>query len=365
MNINAATSFLKNSLSTGKDFTGVDKTRKEADRVDTELGRIHSDTVTVGTELGNLDEASTLKPPSFKQVTNKQLVMATTGGGAVLGGAFGLFRAVAAGPGTVNFNEVTHDIVEPKLNGAGFNIETHTTGPSPQNPSGWDVDITRRPLISEKVGEYTTREPVSSNTTSIALSGALGLAIGAGTGAIVGLAATQLRKVVGQGYDGTEERSTEGDKKVLITLGAAGAVVGGVAGAISSVAQSTTVNYDTQSYTTENKVIGKVPTGGGFWVPNNGEAKLPANAEAVVKMMDGNLDRQARDGYRSLDNLRPEEIKADVPKRTIFGKVDVDTEHKETSVGPGLLASIAGGAVIGGVTGVAGGVLVNVLRKTL
>ena len=171
MNISQATSFLKKSLTTGKDFGGVEIGRTEAQRVDSELERISADTVDVKKELSELDKNSALQPPSFKNVSNGQLIAATTSGGAVLGGAFGALRAVAAGPGTVSFNEVNHDIMQPKLNGTGFDIKTYTVGGTPSSPEGWDVDISRRPLTSEKVGQYTTREPISSNTTSIALSG--------------------------------------------------------------------------------------------------------------------------------------------------------------------------------------------------
>ena len=366
MNISQATSFLKQSLTTGRDFGGVDKGRAEAQRVDTELERISADTVDVKKGLSELDKNSALQPPSFKNVSNGQLIAATTSGGAVLGGAFGALRAVAAGPGTVSFNEVRHDIISPKLNGTGFDINVVSVNERDTSRFiGWDVDINRRPLVNEKVGEYTTREPVSSNTTSIALSGAIGLAVGAGIGAGVGLAAIGLRKALKQEYNGAPARETEGDTKVLITGGVAGAVVGAAAGAISALTQSTTVKYETQSVAYENKVIGKVPSGGGIFVPDNGKATVPANAEAVQKMMNGNLDKLARDGYRGLNNLSPEEVRADVPKRTIFGNIDIDTEKKEVKVGPSMLGSVVGGAAIGAVTGVAGGVLVNVLRKTL
>jgi hypothetical protein len=371
MNISQATSFLKNSLSTGKDFGGgVDKTRAEAQRVDQELERIHTDTVDVKKELSELEKDSNLKPPSFKDVSNKQLIMATTSGGAVLGGAIGALGAITSGPATVSFNEVRHDVMQPKLNGTGFDVKTFTAGGTPQNPGGWDVDITRRPLTSEKVGEYTTREPVGSQTTSILLNGALGIGIGAAAGAGVGLLGIGLRKVLKQEYSGAESRKTEGDTKVLITAGATGAVIGAAAGAISSLVQSNTVSYETQSVTMENKVIGEVPRGdgqggGGFYIPNSNGNSVPANAEAVQRLMNGNFDKHGRNGFRNLDHLRPEEIRADVPKRGLLGGLDIDTERKETNVGPSLLASVAGGAAIGAVTGVAGGVLLNVLRKTL
>lgn len=366
MNISQATSFLKKNLSAGKDFGGaVQGTRAEAERVDSELGRIHTDTVDLKKELGELDKSSTLKPPSFKDVSNKNLIIATASGGAVLGGAIGILSAVASGPATVNFNEQRLDIMQPKLNGTGFDVRTFTVGGTPQNPEGWDVDITRRPLTNEKVGEYTTHEPVSSNTTSIALNGAIGLAVGAGIGAGVGALGIGLRKVLKQEYSGAKPRETEGDTKLLVTAGATGAVVGATAGAISALVQSHTVSYETQTVATENKVIGRVPHGGGFYVPASGDNTVPANAEAVQRLMNGNFDRHARNGYRGLENLRPEEIKADVPKRGLLGRLDIDTHDRETKVGPSMIGSIAGGAAIGAVTGVAGGVLLNVLRKSL
>lgn len=371
MNISQATSFLRTSLNTGKDFgPGVDKARAEATRVDGELERIHADTVDVRKEISELANDSALKPPSFKDVSNKQLIMATTSGGAVLGGAVGILNAVTAGPAGVTFNEVKHDIMQPKLNGTGFDIKTYTAGGTPTNPQGWDVDITRRPLVNEKVGDYTTREAVGASTTSILLAGALGVGIGAAAGAGVGLLGVGLRKALKQEYNGAEERKTEGDTKVLIGAGATGAVIGAAAGALSSVLQSNTATYETQSIGYESKVIGEVPRGdgkggGGFYIPNTDGNKLPANAEAVQRLMNGNIDRLARDGYRNVDHLRPEEIKANVPERGLFGGLDIKTEKKTADVGPGLVSSIAGGAAIGAVTGVAGGVLLNVLRKTM
>lgn len=371
MNISQATTFLKKHLSTGKDFhAGVEKARTEADRVDSQLERIHQDTVEVKRELSELDHSADLKPPSFKDVSNSQLVMATTAGGAVLGGAAGMLNALGSGPATVTFQEVRHDIMQPKLNGVGFDIKTYTVGGTPQSPQGWDVDISRRPLVQEKVGEYTTREPIGSQTSSVLLSGAIGLGIGAAAGAGVGLLGVGLRKVLKQEYSGAEPRQTEGDTKVLIGAGATGAVIGAAAGALSSALQSNTVSYETQSIAYENKVIGEVPRGdgqggGGFYVPNSDGNQVPANPEAVARLMNGNLDRLARNGFRNVDHLRPEEVRADVPQRGLLGGLKIESETKTESVGPSMVGSVLGGATIGAVTGVAGGVLLNVLRKTL
>jgi archaellum component FlaG (FlaF/FlaG flagellin family) len=372
MNISQATSSL---FKTGKDFVAADRgavaqSRAEAQRVDAELERIHTDTVEVKQSLSELDQNSALKPPSFKDVSNKSLLIATTSGGAVVGGAIGLLGAVTAGPATATFHEVRHDITQQKLNGTGFDIRTYTVGGTPQNPEGWDVDITRRPLVNEKVGEYTTREPVASNTTSVLLSGAIGVGVGAAVGAGIGLAGMGLRKVLKQEYNGATPRQTEGDNKILITGGVAGAVVGAAAGALSAVVQSNTVSYQTQSIEMKTEVLGQVPRGdgkggGGFYIPASGDNTVPANAEAVQRLMNGNIDKLARNGYRNLDHLRPEEVRGQVPDRNIFGKLDIETETREAKVGPSMLGSVAGGAAIGAVTGVAGGVLLNVLRKSL
>ncbi len=371
MNIsNAFTSanrFFRDNLKTESDFTPVEKGREEATRVDLELGRIHSDTVEVGKGLSSLDEQAALKPPTFQDVSNKDVMLASTAGGAVLGGAYGTLKAVTAGPATAEIRETVHDITQPTLRGPGFDISVFEVGPPSGAPDGWDVDITRRTLGSEKVGEYTTRQAIGTNTTNIALSGALGMVAGAGIGAGVGLATVGLRRVMNKEYNGAVPRETEGDNRVLLTMGGAGAVIGAGAGALSSVLQSNTVKFQTQSLPTpETKVIGQVPSGPGFYIPNSDGNQPPSNAEGVADLMNrGRFDRLAREGYRGTENLNPEEITVQVPARNLFGRVKVDTETREVNVGPSFIGSVVGGAAVGAVTGVAGGVLVNVLRKSL
>ncbi len=359
--------FFQENLRTESDFD-VSKGRQEAQRVDSELERIHTDTVDVKGQLENLEQDSALKPPSFQDVSDKDVMLATTAGGAVLGGAVGTLKAMTAGPATAEIRETVHDITQPALRGTGFDISVFEVGPSTGAPDGWDVDITRRPLTTEKVGEYTSREAVGTNTSSIALSGALGIAAGAGIGAGVGLATLGLRRVLNKEYNGAAPRETENDNRVLLTMGGAGAVIGAGAGALSSVLQSNTVKFQTQTLPTpDTKVIGQVPSGPGYYVPNSGGHQAPANAEAVADIMKNGrqIDRLAREGYRGTENLRPEDVTAQVPARNLFGQVKVDTETREVNVGPSFVGSVVGGAAVGAVTGVAGGVLVNVLRKTL
>jgi len=362
-----AQQFISKNLATGDDFGSVKAGREEATRVDTEVGRIHADTVDVRGELENLQENSKLKPPTFADISNKQVMLGTTSAGAVVGGALGALSNLASGSsGQVTFNERIVDINQPKLDGLGFDTKYYTVGGTPQNPESWDVDISRRAIVHEKVGEYTERTPNVSGSGNIALSGLIGVGIGTGVGALAGGAIVGLRKVLNKEYNGTPPRQTEGDNKILIAGGVAGATIGGIAGGLSSVINSGSVSYETQSIPAmETKVIGEVPSGGGFNIPNDGELGPPANTEQVADWMNGNIDKLARKGFRGTENLRPEKIEAQVPQRNILGKVKIDTETKEVNVGAGLVSSVVGGMAVGAVTGVAGGVLVNVLRKSL
>ena len=86
----AGKNFVTRNLETGDDFGNVKEGRDEAARVDSEVGRIHQDTVDVGSELNKLEENSKLTPPTFEDVSNKQVLFATTSAGAVIGGAIGV-----------------------------------------------------------------------------------------------------------------------------------------------------------------------------------------------------------------------------------------------------------------------------------
>lgn len=369
MNISQVTkSFFQKNLATGDDFGSVKQGREEAQRVDTELERIYTDAVDVRGSLDTLKEDSQLKPPSFANVSNKQVIIGAASAGAVLGGAAGVISNLTSGAdGAVNITERIVPVNEAKLDGLGFDTENFTVGGTgPSNPDGWDVEITRRAIVHEKVGEYTERTATSSGAGNIAVSGLIGAGIGAGAGAIAGAGITLLRKTsLLDEYNGTPARETEGDTKLMIAGGVAGAAIGAGAGALSSLLNSTTQSYETEFVNMETKVIGQVPQGEVFYVPNDGNNQPPANAEAVADLMDGNIDKLARRGWRQTEDLRPTDVEAQVPERTILGNVKVRTEDKEITVGAGMVSSIVGGAAVGAVTGVAGGILVNVLRKTL
>ena len=81
--------------------------------------------------------------------------------------------------------------------------------------------------------------------------------------------------------------------------------------------------------------------------------------------MNGNIGKLADKGFYKTENLQPEDVKGAVPDRGLLGGLNIESEKKEVSVGPSLMGSVLGGAAVGAVTGVAGGVRVNVHRKTL
>ena len=365
--LNPAKSFFQRNLAAGDDFGSVKAGRDEAKRVDTELERIHTDAVDVRSSLDTLKEDSQLKPPSFANVSNKQVMIGAASAGAVVGGAVGVIsNLTSGGGGAVSINERIVTVNEPRLDGVGFRTENFTVGGTPSNPEGWDIEMTRRAIVNEKVGEYTERTATSSGAGNIAVSGLIGAGVGAGVGALAGGAVTLLRKTsLMDEYNGTPARETEGDAKLMIAGGVAGAAIGAGAGALSSLLNSTTKTYETEFVNMETKVIGQVPQGEVFYVPNDGSNQPPANAEAVADLMNGNIDKLARQGWRQTEDLRPTDVEAQVPERTILGNVKVRTEDKEITVGAGMVSSIIGGAAVGAVTGVAGGILVNVLRKTL
>ena len=377
MNIGSAFKSVQNfaarNLATGDDFGSVEGNRQEASRVDAEIGRINSDTVDIQGKLDTLREDSKLAPPTFSAVSNKQVLMGTTSAGAVVGGAVGVLSNLAGGGSEVQIHERVVPIVEQEINGHGFDLKFYTSGGTgPANPDGYEVEsFSRRPLINKEVGSYTERSATGS-AGNIAVSGLIGAGIGAGVGAAAGLGVVGLRKALGKDYDGTPARETEGDKKLLIAGGVAGAVVGGAAGALSAVVNSTSVSYETQSIPAmETKVLGHMPSGPGFYVPVDQVDGNPLTltedqmGAQTAEWTQWSQDKLVNRGFSSAQNLRPQEIRGQVPQRGVLGGLKINTEDKEVNVGPGMVPSVLGGMAVGAVTGVAGGVLVNVLRKTL
>lgn len=372
MNIQAIASkaggFIKNNLDTNDDFGSVKKGRDEAQRVDTEVGRIHQDSVDIKGSLDSLRENSKLKPPTFADVSNKQVLMGAVGAGAFVGGAVGMLsNVVAGGSADVQFHETQVPIYEQKLNGAGFEMKFYTVGGTPENPNGYDIESFRRmPLVQEKVGEYTQKTAEVSGGRNIAVSGLIGAGIGAGVGAAAGGATILLRKALHKEYNGTAARQTEGDNKLLIAGGAAGAAVGGLVGGVSSLLNSHTVEYKTETAPAmETKVLGHMPSGDGFYAPVDqvkGGTPTPSMVSDWTQWSQSKLEGK---GFRGAQNLRPQDISGEVPQRNILGHIKTGSETKTVSVGPGLMASVAGGMAVGAVSGVAGAVLVNVLRQTL
>ena len=362
MNIGNITKFVKNNIGSSDDFGSVKAGREEAARVDTELGRINQDVVDVSGKLDSLREDSKLTPPTFKDVSNKQLILGTASAGAFLGGAAGILNGMSSGGLQLTHTEVP--IYEESLNGVGFNtglVDHVTTG---AGVPGYDVgEFTRRANTREQVGSYTKTEG-SVGGSNMFVSGLAGAALGAATGAAVGGGIALLRKAVGQEHNGTAARETEGDMKLMIAGGVAGAAVGGAAGALSTMLSAGEHTYTTEvAPNMETKVLGQMPGPGGFFVPES-ETNGRPTSENIADWI-GDSDRSlSRRGFLGSFNDR-RDIKGEVPERNLLGQVKVGEETKTVDAGSSMATNVLGGMAVGAVTGVAGGVLVNVLRKTL
>lgn len=368
----AVTGFVKNQIGDSKDFGAADPTdsRREADRIDGSLDRIGKDATSIGERLGRVDEESHVKAPTFRDMSNKQVMIGAAGTGAAIGGTVGLLGGLVGGSPTVQITESTHKIMAPALDGLGYDVKVFDIATETGPIRGWDVDIQHRPLTQKEVGTYTTREAHVSGGSSPMLEGAKGLVMGGVGGAIIGAGVVGLRGMIGQGYNGTQERETEGDVKVMAVTGGVGAATGAGLGLVSALSQRDVVSYKTEVLPPfVDTKIGEVPKGPGFYVPNADGIKPPETPQAVDNLADGNLDRLAERGYRGTDNLRPQDVRANAPQMEdrLIGRdrPKVDEVERTQQVGPNVVASVVGGAVVGGIAGVAVGAVVNVLRKTL
>lgn len=369
----AFSGFVKNQIvGDSKDY-GTQKpgeARREAEQIEGDLDRIGKDATSIGERLDRVDQDSAVQKPTFRDVSDKQVMIASTGTGAAVGGALGLTGSLFGGDPTVNIVETTQKIMAPALDGAGYDVKVYDIGPEGGPINGWDVDIHERPLTQKEVGTYTTREAQATGGPNVLLDGAKGLVLGGLGGAVLGAGTVALRRVVGQTYQGTAERQTEGDMKVLAVTGGVGAATGAGVGLVTALAHGENVTYKTDVLPPfVDQKIGEIPKGPGFYVPNTDGLQPPETPQQVESLRNGNLDKLAEQGYRGTENLQDKEVRAAGPQMEdrLIGKdrPKVDTETRTEHVGPNVVASVVGGAVVGGVTGVAIGAVVNVLRKTL
>lgn len=368
----AVTGFVKNQIGESRDYGTHDPAegRREADGIGQDLERIGQDATRIGERLDRVDEESAVKRPTFRDVSDKQVLIGAVGTGAALGGAMGLAGSLLEGAPQVQVTETTHRIMAPALDGAGYDVKVFDVGRQGEGIKGWDIDLQRRPLVQKEVGTYTTREASGSAAASTLVDGAKGLVLGGLGGALLGAGTVALRRAIGQSYVGTAERKTEGDMKVMAVTGGVGAAAGAGIGLVNALTQTETVTYKTESLPPfVEQRIGEVPKGPGFFVPNTNGHQPPETPQAVEALRSQNLDRLAGQGYRGVDNLRGQEVRASAPQMEsrLLGsdRPKVETAEKTETVGPNMVASVLGGAVVGGVTGVAIGAVVNVLRKTL
>jgi len=117
----AVTGFMKNQIGESRDY-GTQKpgeARREAEQIEGELERIGQDAATIGERLGRVDEDSAVQKPTFRDVSDKQVMIAATGTGAALGGAVGLANSLFAGQPEVQILETQQKIMAPAMDGPG------------------------------------------------------------------------------------------------------------------------------------------------------------------------------------------------------------------------------------------------------
>ncbi len=336
---------------------------QEAERIDREYERIEQGLERVGKDLAEIDEKTKLHPPALRNIKDGELILmgATTGGavGTGLGLGKGVIDAAFFHP-EVDIKSVQYPIYKQSLaqpNGWTMKeVEVNKEIPvfdddgnqigTTKELQGWQREYT--PSINkEEVGKYTVEKPVVSGKggSSPLASGLTGLAVGAGLGALVGTGVVVARKLTGKGaYDPVERRSVKNQGRVLLRTGTVGAAAGAAVGLVSAAlesSESNTVSYTVESPVMQREVIGKIPQDY-FVSALSGETGTPAQREVEV------------------DNP--------VMKWGVTGKhpaVESHTEQFEVTPDYGYLAGVLGGAVVGGLAGVALGVTVNVLRKSI
>ena len=224
-------------------------------------------------------------------ISNTQLLTGATAAGTFLGGAAGLAsNLMSAG--------------DP---GPAYSVKVFSGGGTPWNPEAHDYDISHH-----------------SRTSTVFTDGLGGALVGAGVGALVGVAAIGLRAAAGVRSE-TVAADAEGERKNIILGGAVGAAIGASAGAVSALTK------------------GQLAPAGNFSIPANGRFPTP-----------GVEGRPAGELVEYFMHQSPSEMlnRGAEPVKTV-------------SVGPGLVTSMLGGGAVGLLSGVAGGIAFNTLSKAL
>ena len=224
-------------------------------------------------------------------VSNTQLLIGTTAAGTLLGGAAGLAK----------------NLMTPPDSGPAYSVKVYSAGGTISKPDGHDYDIFHHPRASQVLGD--------------GLSGAL---VGAGVGALLGVAAVSLRAATGVRTEAVAADAAE-ERRNIILGGAIGAAVGASAGAVSALTKSQMAPAHHFS----------IPANGQFPTPG---IQSPPAGELVEYFMHQSPSEMLSRGAEPI---------------------------KTVSVGPGMVSSMLGGGAVGLLSGVAGGIALNTLNKAL
>lgn len=328
------------------DYTPVDPKSKEIkdryDRMEDKIENIEKD-------ISKIADTSELRPPKLSDISDKELVIMGTAGGAAIGGALGMTEAViesALDNPKIEVTETEHAIENPVLKGYDDRmIEDKDSGGMLK---GYDHKFTPR-IEYEKVGDYKVPEARVSHTVdaeSPVMSGIKGMATGAIIGGVSGVGVAVGRKLLNKGkYVPRKDRNLEGEGKVIAggaVVGAAGGAVVGGLGAMVESGHSAAEEISWKQPVMEEKTIGKIPQ-------DHYHSVFETIREDNIPKRDVTVE-----GPRMKDGLLGE--------KPVMEKMETTVEIEPRF---GFLSQVLGGAVLGAVGGALAGVVVNVLRKII
>ncbi len=336
------------ATATGDEYTPVHPGAREISK---ELNRIESDVKDIKKDVENIADLSQLKPPSISDLSDKELVIFGTAGGAAIGGALGMANEVintALDRPKIEITKIDHDITRPTMKG----YEHHTQQINDNQGYLQGTKHSFSPRIEyEKVGSYTEKTGEVIHTADVSnpvIAGAKHMAIGAVAGLGVSTAIAVGRKVMKKGEHVPREsnRDLQGESKLIAATTAAGAIGGATMGGLAAVLESGNTISKEISYKApvmEQVTIGQIPqetTVSSYDVFR--ESQLPRQDVTVESP-------QMRNPLIGSEKPVLENVTSVVESKARFGAV----------------GQVLGGTVLGAIGGALVGIMVNVVRKII
>lgn len=339
----------KNVVGKGDDYVS---THKEARQIQENMDRYENNIEKIEKDVQSVADMSQLKPPSLSDVSNKELLILGTATGAAIGGGLGMVDEVinvALDNPKVEITEIEHTVQKPQLaeqpyrHVAKDRFDRYNTLEGTQHTFHPNIEYEEVGTWTEKKGEVVH----TANVENPIMSGAKGMALGAGVGAAGALAVAVGRKVLNKGkYVPREDREIEGQAKVVAAGAGIGAAGGAALGGISAMME--------KGNTVAEEVKFKQPV-----MEQTNLGKIPQDTYVT-----------AYDVYRE-SSLPRRDVTVEAPKMEdplIGGERPAMEKVTETVAAEprfGVMGQILGGAVLGSIGGALIGVVVNTLRKII